>query len=117
MKRILAFIFSLVFISSCITPKVYNELFAEHEKAQKDLLSNEQVILNLRENLQKFASSVSDLEDKVKNLQADSSLINQELLTCQNKYNELSTTYELLNSKVVDCWEKKQKKLKIYLKS
>ena len=79
MKRIFAFVLSLVFISSCITPKVYNELFAEHEKAQKDLLSNDQVILNLRENLQKIESSVSKLEDIVKTLKADSSLINKSI--------------------------------------
>ena len=78
---------------------MYNELFAEHEKAQKDLLSNEQIILNLRENLQKFESSVNKLESLVKNLQADSSILNQEFLTSQNKYNELSTTYDLLTSK------------------
>jgi len=112
MKRILAFIFSLIFISSCITPKVYNELFAEHEKAQKDLLSNEQIILNLRENLQKFESSVNKLESLVKNLQADSSILNQEFLTSQNKYNELSTTYDLLTSKSSRFMAEKAKETK-----
>ena len=112
MKRILAFIFSLIFISSCITPKVYNELFAEHEKAQKDLLSNEQIILNLRENLQKFESSVNKLESLVKNLQADSSILNQEFLTSPNKYNELSTTYDLLTSKSSRFMAEKAKETK-----
>jgi chemotaxis protein MotB len=91
---------------------VYNELFAEHEKAQKDLLSNEQIILNLRENLQKFESSVNKLESLVKSLQADSSLLNQELLTSQNKYNELSTTYDLLTSKSSRFMAEKAKETK-----
>ena len=91
---------------------MYNELFAEHEKAQKDLLSNEQIILNLRENLQKFESSVNKLESLVKSLQADSSLLNQELLTSQNKYNELSTTYDLLTSKSSRFMAEKAKETK-----
>ncbi len=99
MKNKLAIFLCLILISSCITPKVYNELFDKHEKAKKDIFSNEQVILNLRENLQVNIKNISELEGTIESLRADSSLIHQELLTCQNKYSELSTTYDILESK------------------
>ena len=99
MSRILLIIFSLSILSSCITPKVYNELLDKHEIAKKNLSKNEKLILNLRETLDANERSINSLTSSIDKLRQDSTKLNNDLLACQNKYDDLSTTYDLLTSK------------------
>jgi chemotaxis protein MotB len=99
MSRISIIIFSLFIFSSCITPKVYNELLDKHEIAQKKLTKNEKKILQLKETLDDREKNIESLTLLVKVLRADSATITNELVSCQKKYDDLSITYDLLTSK------------------
>ncbi len=112
MSRILLIIFSLSILSSCITPKVYNELLDKHEIAKKNLSKNEKLILNLRETLDANERSINSLTSSIDKLRQDSTKLNNDLLACQNKYDDLSTTYDLLTSKSSRYMAKKAKETK-----
>ena len=99
MSRISLLIISLFILSSCITPKVYNELLAKHELAKKKLTKNEKKILQLKETLDDKEKNVQSLNLLVQSLRIDSTNLNNELVACQKKYNDLNTTYDLLSSK------------------
>ena len=112
MSRILLIIFSLSILSSCITPKVYNELLDKHEIAKKNLSKNEKLILNLRETLDANERSINSLTSSIDKLRQDSTKLNNNLLACQNKYDDLSTTYDLLTSKSSRYMAEKAKETK-----
>ena len=112
MSRILLIIFSLSILSSCITPKVYNELLDKHEIAKKNLSKNEKLILNLRETLDANERSINSLTSSIDKLRQDSTKLNNDLLACQNKYDDLSTTYDLLTSKSSRYMAEKAKETK-----
>lgn len=99
MSRISIIIFSLFIFSSCITPKVYNELLDKHEIAQKKLTKNEKKILQLKETLDDREKNIESLTLLVKALRTDSATITNELVSCKKKYDDLSITYDLLTSK------------------
>ena len=112
MSRILLIIFSLSILSSCITPKGYNELLDKHEIAKKNLSKNEKLILNLRETLDANERSINSLTSSIDKLRQDSTKLNNDLLACQNKYDDLSTTYDLLTSKSSRYMAEKAKETK-----
>ena len=112
MSRILLIIFSISIFSSCITPKVYNELLDKHEIAKKNLSKNEKLILNLRETLDANERSINSLMSSIEKLRQDSTTLNNDLLACQNKYDDLSTTYDLLTSKSSRYMAEKAKETK-----
>ena len=112
MSRILIIIFSLCVLGSCITPKVYNELLDKHEIAKKNLTKNEKIILQLRETLDDKEKNIQSLTLLVENLRLDSARINNKLVSCQKKYDNLSTTYDLLTSKSSRYMAEKAKETK-----
>ena len=112
MSRISLIILSIFLISSCITPKVYNELLDKHEIAKKNLTKNEKLILELRENLDDKERDITNLNALVKQLRIDSIALNNDLVACQKKYDDLSTTYDLLTSKSSRYMAEKAKETK-----
>ena len=112
MSRIITIIFSLCILASCITPKVYNELLDKHEIAKKNLTKNEKLILQLRETLSNKENNIQSLNLLVENLRSDSARLNNELVSCQKKYDDLSTTYDLLTSKSSRYMAEKAKETK-----
>ena len=112
MPRILLIILSIFLISSCITPKVYNELLDKHEIAKKNLTKNEKLILELRENLDDKERDITNLNALVEQLRKDSIALNNDLVACQKKYDDLSTTYDLLTSKSSRYMAEKAKETK-----
>jgi len=112
MPRILLIILSIFLISSCITPKVYNELLDKHEIAKKNLTKNEKLILELRENLDDKERDITNLNALVEQLRKDSIALNNDLVSCQKKYDDLSTTYDLLASKSSRYMAEKAKETK-----
>jgi chemotaxis protein MotB len=112
MSRILLIILSIFIISSCITPKVYNELLDKHEIAKKNLTKNEKLILELRENLDDKERDITNLNALVEQLRKDSIALNNDLVACQKKYDDLSTTYDLLTSKSSRYMAEKAKETK-----
>jgi chemotaxis protein MotB len=99
MSRISLLILCLFVLSSCITPKVYNELLDKHELAKKNLTKNEKKILQLKETLDDKEKSIESLNLLVQSLRLDSINLNNELFSIQKKYADLNTTYDLLSSK------------------
>lgn len=112
MFRISLIILSIFLISSCITPKVYNELLDKHEIAKKNLTKNEKLILELRENLDDKERDIANLNTLVEQLRKDSIALNNDLVSCQKKYDDLSTTYDLLTSKSSRYMAEKAKETK-----
>ena len=112
MSRISLIILSIFLISSCITPKVYNELLDKHEIAKKNLTKNEKLILELRENLDDKERDITNLNALVEQLRKDSIALNNDLVACQKKYDDLSTTYDLLASKSSRYMAEKAKETK-----
>lgn len=112
MSRISLIILSIFIISSCITPKVYNELLDKHEIAKKNLTKNEKLILELRENLDDKERDITNLNALVEQLRKDSIALNNDLVACQKKYDDLSTTYDLLTSKSSRYMAEKAKETK-----
>jgi chemotaxis protein MotB len=112
MSRISLIILSIFLISSCITPKVYNELLDKHEIAKKNLTKNEKLILELRENLDDKERDITNLNALVEQLRKDSITLNNDLVACQKKYDDLSTTYDLLTSKSSRYMAEKAKETK-----
>jgi chemotaxis protein MotB len=112
MSRISLIILSIFLISSCITPKVYNELLDKHEIAKKNLTKNEKLILELRENLDDKERDITNLNALVEQLRKDSVALNNDLVACQKKYDDLSTTYDLLTSKSSRYMAEKAKETK-----
>ena len=112
MSRILTIIFSLCVLGSCITPKVYNELLDKHEIAKKNLTKNEKLILQLRETLSDKENNIQSLNLLVESLRSDSARLKNELVSCQKKYDDLSTTYDLLTSKSSRYMAEKAKETK-----
>ena len=112
MPRLLLIILSIFLISSCITPKVYNELLDKHEIAKKNLTKNEKLILELRENLDDKERDITNLNALVEQLRKDSIALNNDLVACQKKYDDLSTTYDLLTSKSSRYMAEKAKETK-----
>ena len=80
MPRISLIILSIFLISSCITPKVYNELLDKHEIAKKNLTKNEKLILELRENLDDNERDITNLNALVEQLRKDSIALNNDLV-------------------------------------
>lgn len=99
MPRISFLILCLFVFSSCITPKVYNELLDKHELAKKNLTKNEKKILQLKETLDDKEKNIESLNLLVQRLRLDSTNLNNELVSFQKKYADLNTTYDLLSSK------------------
>ena len=112
MSRISLIILSIFLISSCITPKVYNELLDKHEIAKKNLTKNEKLILELRENLDDKERDITNLNTLVEKLRKDSIALNNDLVSFQKKYDDLSTTYDLLTSKSSRYMAEKAKETK-----
>ncbi|MBL6874869.1 MAG: OmpA family protein [Flavobacteriales bacterium] len=112
MSRISLIILSVFLISSCITPKVYNELLDKHEIAKKNLTKNEKLILELRENLDDKERDITNLNTLVEQLRKDSIALNNDLVSCQKKYDDLSITYDLLTSKSSRYMAEKAKETK-----
>ncbi len=112
MSRISLIILSIFLISSCITPKVYNELLDKHEIAKKNLTKNEKLILELRENLDDKERDITNLNALVEQLRKDSIELNNDLVAIQKKYDDLSTTYDLLASKSSRYMAEKAKETK-----
>ena len=99
MSRISLLILCLFVLSSCITPKVYNELLDKHELAKKNLTKNEKKILQLKETLDDKEKNIESLNLLIHRLRLDSTNLNNELVSIQKKYADLNTTYDLLSSK------------------
>jgi chemotaxis protein MotB len=100
MKKSILYLSAILFlVSSCVTPKIYNTLLSEHETVNNKLTVSEKKALQLNNALEEKEGKILILETQLAELRNDSVQNGKALTILQNKYNELSDTYDLLTSK------------------
>jgi len=100
MKKSILYLIAILFlVSSCVTPKIHNALLSEHEIVNDKLTANEKRELHLNDALEEKEGKILILENQLAELRNDSIQNGKALTLLQNKYNELSDTYDLLTSK------------------
>ena len=97
-NSILVFALSLFFISSCVSPKIHNALISDYDNNQKNLNQKEKETLKLSDEVEELNSNIVLLKEKISQLKNDSVQNGNSLMNLQNKYDELSTAYDLLTS-------------------
>ena len=100
MKKSILYLSAILFlVSSCVTPKIHNALLSEHETVSYKLTANEKKVLQLNDALEEKEGKILLLETQLAELRNDSVQNGKALAILQDKYNELSDTYDLLTSK------------------
>ena len=98
-NSILHFIAIILLLSSCVTPKIHNALLSENERVSNKLTANEKMVLQLNDALEEKEGKILIIENLLSELRNDSVHNGKALTILQDKYNELSDTYDLLTSK------------------
>ncbi len=98
-KSIIYISILLLAFSSCVTPKIHNALVAEHEKVKTNLTANEKKVLKLNDTLEEKEGTISSIKTQIYELRNDSIQNGKSVVFLQDKYDELSDTYDLLVSK------------------
>ena len=113
MKKFILYLSAIVFLgSSCVTPKIHNSLLSEHETANNKLSASEKKVLHLNNDLEEKEGKILILETQLSELRNDSVQNGKALTILQDKYNELSDTYDLLTSKNSRYMADKAKEIK-----
>jgi chemotaxis protein MotB len=100
MKKFILYLSAILFlVSSCVTPKIHNSLLSEHETANNKLSASEKKALQLNNDLEEKEGKILILGAQLSELRNDSVQNGKSLTILQDKYNELSDTYDLLTSK------------------
>lgn len=100
MKKSILYLSAILFlVSSCVAPKIHNSLLSEHETANNKLSASEKKVLQLNNDLEEKEGKIFILETQLSELRNDSVQNGKALTILQDKYNELSDTYDLLTSK------------------
>ena len=100
MKKSILYLSAILFlVSSCVAPKIHNSLLSEHETANNKLSTSEKKVLQLNNDLEEKEGKILILETQLSELRNDSVQNGKALTILQDKYNELSDTYDLLTSK------------------
>ena len=100
MKKSILYLSAILFlVSSCVAPKIHNSLLSEHETANNKLSASEKKVLQLNNDLEEKEGEILILETQLSELRNDSVQNGKALTILQDKYNELSDTYDLLTSK------------------
>ena len=98
-NSILHFIAIILLVSSCVTPKIHNALLSENERVSNKLTANQKMVLQLNDALEEKEGKILIIENLLSELRNDSVQNGKALTVLQDKYNELSDTYDLLTSK------------------
>ena len=98
-KSILHFIAITLLVSSCVTPKIHNALLSENERVSNKLTTKEKMVLQLNDALEEKEGKIFIIENLLSELRNDSIQNGKALTILQDKYSELSDTYDLLTSK------------------
>ena len=84
-KSILYISALLLAFSSCVTPKIYNALVAEHEAAKTNLTAQEKKELQLNDTLEEKEGAISSLKAQISELRNDSVQNGKSLILLQDK--------------------------------
>ena len=114
-NSILLFAISIVFASSCVSPKIHNSLVSENESTKKILEQKEKQVLVLSDEVEELNATVNLLKDKITSLKNDSIQNGNAIFVLQNKQDRLNTAYDLLVSQNSRQMSEKAKETKLLL--
>ena len=89
----------VVIFSSCVTPKIHNDLIAEHEAVKSALNKQEKMNLKFQSEMEELQARVTGLKTQITYLRNDSIQNGAALNILQKKHDALSESYDLLVSK------------------
>ena len=92
------YLFVILFISSCVTPKVHNALMDEHELLKQKLLKIEKKEIALSDEVAEKKLKIKNISDKIIKLKDDSIFNGKSLASLERKYDELNNAYDVLTS-------------------
>jgi chemotaxis protein MotB len=100
MKKYILYFYSVLLIfCSCVTPKIHNTLIAENEVCRSNHEAQQKRSLELTIDLEKLEGNIKSLKSTISKLRNDSLQNGGLLIILQNKYDDLSDSYDLLSSK------------------
>ena len=105
----------LFLVSSCVAPKIYNDLLSEHETVNNKLTANEKKVLQLNSAISEKEEKILAIEAQLTDLKNNSYQNGKALTLLKNKYDELSAAYDLLTSKSSRYMADKAKETKVLL--
>ena len=114
-NSVLLFAISIVFATSCVSPKIHNSLVSENESTKKILEQKEKQFLVLSNEVEELNANVNLLKDKITALKNDSIQNGNALFVLQNKQDRLNTAYDLLVSQNSRQMSEKAKETKLLL--
>ena len=117
MQKIVIFLsFTLLILSSCVTPKMHNALHAQYDKAKLQIVNKDKKIISLNEKVEEQEGIIANIKRQLQELRNDSVQNGKALVQLQNFYDELSSAYDLLASKNSRNMAEKAKETKALLK-
>jgi len=114
-NSVLLFAISIVFATSCVSPKIHNSLVSENESTKKILEQKEKQVLVLSDEVEELNATVNLLKDKITSLKNDSIQNGNAIFVLQNKQGRLNTAYDLLISQNSRQMSEKAKETKLLL--
>ena len=116
MKKSILYLYAMLFlVSSCVAPKIYNDLLSEHETVNNKLTANEKKVLQLNSAISEKEEKILAIEAQLTDLKNNSYQNGKALTLLKNKYDELSAAYDLLTSKSSRYMADKAKETKVLL--
>ena len=116
MQKIVIFLsFTLLILTSCVTPKMHNALHAQYDKAKLQIVNKDKKIISLNEKVEEQEGIVANIKRQLQELRNDSVQNGKALVQLQNSYDELSSAYDLLASKNSRNMAEKAKETKVLL--
>ena len=117
MQKIVIFLsFTLLILTSCVTPKMHNALHAQYDKAKLQIVNKDKKIISLNEKVEEQEGIIANIKRQLQELRNDSVQNGKALVQLQNSYDELSSAYDLLASKNSRNMAEKAKETKALLK-
>ena len=117
MQKIVIFLsFTLLILTSCVTPKMHNALHAQYDKAKLQIVNKDKKIISLNEKVEEQEGIIANIKRQLQELRNDSVQNGKALVQLQNFYDELSSAYDLLASKNSRNMAEKAKETKALLK-
>ena len=115
-KTVIFLSFTLLILTSCVTPKMHNALHAQYDKAKLQIVNKDKKIISLNEKVEEQEGIIANIKRQLQELRNDSVQNGKALVQLQNFYDELSSAYDLLASKNSRNMAEKAKETKALLK-
>ena len=108
-------VLSILFMFSCVTPKIHNDIVEENETNKKNIIQNSKKLLKLENEISFKKNEINKKKKRIRNLKADSVDIRTSYSSLQNKHDDLKNTYDLLVSSSTRSSSEKAREIKSLL--